>query len=81
MTRNLCILAFAAGLAIAQPPTQKMTEMSVQVYGAIQDGDKLKAVTLTGGFIVDGKHVVTYGECCNKTDAGRAENAVRPHRR
>ena len=70
MTRTLCILAFTAGLAVAQPPTQKMTEMSVQVYGAIQEGEKLKAVTLTGGFIIDGKHVVSYGECCNKTEQG-----------
>jgi hypothetical protein len=70
MTRTLCILAFTAGLALAQPPTQKMTDMSVQVYGAIQDGEKMKAVTLTGGFIVDAKHVVSYGECCNKTDQG-----------
>jgi hypothetical protein len=75
MKRNLCILAAAAGLAIAQPPTQKMTDMSVQVYGAIQDGEKLKAVTLTGGFIVDSKHVITYGECCNKTDQGAQKTA------
>jgi pSer/pThr/pTyr-binding forkhead associated (FHA) protein len=76
MTRNLCILAAAAaGLALAQPPTQKMTDMSVQVYGVIPDGEKLKAVSLTGGWIVDAKHVVTYGLCCDKTDAGAQKTA------
>ncbi len=76
MTRNLCILAAVAGVvALAQPPTQKMTDMSVEVYGAIQDGDKLKAVSLTGGWIVDAKHVVTYSLCCDKTDAGAQKTA------
>jgi hypothetical protein len=76
MTRTLCILAAAAaGLAVAQPPTQKMTDMSVQVYGVIPDGDKLKAVSLSGGWIVDAKHVVTYGLCCDKTDAGAQKTA------
>jgi hypothetical protein len=70
MRRHWCILAATAGLVIAQPPTQKMTDMSVMVYGAIKDGEKLKAVSLTGGFIVDAKHVVTFAACCNKTDSG-----------
>lgn len=71
MTRILCILAAIAALATAQPPTQKMTDMSVMVYGAVPDGDKMKAVSLTGGFIIDAKHVVTYGMCCDKTDDGK----------
>jgi len=70
MKRFFPILAATAAIAMAQPATQKMLEMSVEVYGAIPDGEKMKAVSLTGGFIVDAKHVVTYAACCNKTDAG-----------
>ncbi|HLX45911.1 MAG TPA: FHA domain-containing protein [Bryobacteraceae bacterium] len=68
-------LSFFAAVAIclnAQSATQRMLDMSVEVYGAIQDGDKIKGVTLAGGFIVDAKHVVTNGEyCCGKTDSGQ----------
>lgn len=70
MKSAFCILAATAGLAMSQPATQKMLDMSVEVFGAIPDGDKMKAVSLSGGFIVDAKHVVTYAACCNKTDAG-----------
>jgi FHA domain/Trypsin-like peptidase domain len=71
MTRTLSILAAMTVAGLAQPPTQKMTDMSVMVYGAVPDGEKMKAVSLTGGFLVDGKHVVTHGLCCNKTDDGK----------
>lgn len=70
MKRLICVLAATAAMGMAQPATQRMLDMSVEVFGAIPDGEKMKAVTLTGGFIVDAKHVVTYAACCNKTDAG-----------
>jgi pSer/pThr/pTyr-binding forkhead associated (FHA) protein len=73
-TRRTYLFAtlFAAVGANAQSSTQKMLDMSVEVYGAIQDGDKMKGVSLAGGFIVDSKHVVTNGEyCCGKTDSGQ----------
>jgi len=61
----------AATICAAQPATQKMLDMSVEVYGAIQDGEKMKGVSLAGGFLVDARHVVTNGDyCCGKTDAG-----------
>jgi len=72
MTRALFRLAAAAAmLARAQPPTQKMTDMSVMVYGAVPDGSQMKAVSLAGGFLIDQKHVVTFSLCCDKTDDGK----------
>ncbi|HTS77213.1 MAG TPA: FHA domain-containing protein [Bryobacteraceae bacterium] len=70
MKSVLGILVATTGVAMSQPATQRMLDMSVEVYGAIPDGGKMKAVSLAGGFIVDSKHVVTYAACCNKTDAG-----------
>jgi hypothetical protein len=74
ISRRLCLFGplLAATMVFAQSPTQRMLDMSVEVYGAIQDGDKMKGVALAGGFIVDSKHVVTNGDfCCGKTDAGQ----------
>lgn len=71
MKRLIGMLAATAAIGLAQPATQQMVDMSVEVFGAIPDGDKLKAVSLTGGFIADAKHVVTYAACCNKTDDGQ----------
>src|SRR5271155_5671956 len=65
------LLAATAICATAQQATQKMLDMSVEVYGAVQDGEKMKGVSLAGGFLVDAKHVVTNGDyCCGKTDSG-----------
>jgi len=66
------LFAVVTSCAHGQSATQRMLDMSVEVYGAIQDGDKMKGVTLAGGFIVDSKHVVTNGDyCCGKTDSGQ----------
>jgi hypothetical protein len=74
ITRLLTLFAvgFAAGSCVfAQPAaSQKMIDMSVQVFGVIQENGKPKPVALFEGFLADSKHVVTSTGCCDKTKEG-----------
>jgi len=66
----------ASTLAFAQPSQDAMINQTVRVFGAIMEGDKATPVSLAGGVIADGHHVITVLGCCNQTKEGRQKIAV-----
>ena len=74
-TLSVMLLASSVG-AIAQSAQQKIVDMSVLVGGFISQGGKMKPVTVSGGVVLDARHVLTASSCCGKTDQGQTKVPV-----
>jgi hypothetical protein len=53
-----------------------MIARGVQVFGAIMENNQPKPVTLSGGIVIDARHVMTHSRCCDKTKAGQQKAGV-----
>ncbi len=74
-TLSVMLLASSVG-AIAQSAQQKIVDMSVLVGGFVSQGGKMKPVTVSGGVVLDARHVLTASSCCGKTEQGQPKVPV-----
>jgi hypothetical protein len=72
------LLLFAiSSLALGQASTREaMVARSVQVIGAIREGNEAKPAWVGGGFVADAHHVVTTLACCDRTKEGKPKVPV-----
>jgi hypothetical protein len=70
------LLSTFAVIAAAQAPQDAVLSHSVQVIGAIREGNEAKPSSIGGGIIIDAHHIMTTMGCCGQTKDGVAKFPV-----